>query len=199
MEIRDVIDQFMLDLEVRGRTEKTLRDYQHRLGGLAQILQDLCQVTELENVRITHLRQCVQHLLTAKKSTGVGASEVVVFLGRGGKPLGPMGVYHIIQRVKRKTGLGSIKFTPHVFRHTFAKMYLEHSGDLFKPSREMGHSDVKVTQEYLKDFSSTEARKDHNTFSPISSINLRKDRRRSKKQERSDFGMYYFLRGFWMK
>jgi integrase/recombinase XerD len=61
-------------------------------------------------------------------------------------------------------------------------MYLEHGVDLFKLSREMGHSGVGVTKEYLKDFSSVEARKDLTAFSPISNIALKKNGRIRKKQ-----------------
>ena len=47
-------------------------------------------------------------------------------------------------------------------------MYLE-EGEL---SREMGHSSVQVTKLYLEDFTSTEARKEHTSFSPNTHLNL---------------------------
>ncbi len=57
-----------------------------------------------------------------------------------------------------------VKFSAHVFRHTFAKWYLQNGGDLFNLSREMGHSDVQITKIYLEDYSSKEAHKPYIFF-----------------------------------
>ena len=54
-------------------------------------------------------------------------------------------------------------------------MYLEQGGEVFKLSREMGHSTIQVTETYLKDFRSTEARREHTAFSPISQLDLEPD------------------------
>ena len=70
----------------------------------------------------------------------------------------------------------------HTFRHTFAKFYLQRGGEVFKLSREMGHGTVQVTELYLKDFRSTEARQEHMTFSPIEEINL--SRKKSGRDKR---------------
>jgi transposase len=47
---------------------------------------------------------------------------------------------------------------------------------------EMGHSDVGVTKMYLEDFNSTEARREHTSFSPVESIELKKSQKRRKRQ-----------------
>ncbi len=99
--------------------------------------------------------------------------EPLLFIGRQG-PLHVNGIQYIIKGIKIKSGLEDIKLSAHVFRHTFAKMYLERGGDLFKLSREMGHSSVQITRIYLEDFGSTEARKDHSSFSPLTTIHLKK-------------------------
>jgi len=71
---------------------------------------------------------------------------------------------------------------PHTLRHTFSKWYLKNGGDLFKLSRELGHSSVYITAStYLGDFNSTDAREDHNDFSPIKKLNLSKDRAKLKR------------------
>ena len=69
----------------------------------------------------------------------------------------------------------------HTFRHTFAKFYLQRGGEVFKLSREMGHGTVQVTELYLKDFRSTEARQEHTAYSPIGEINLRGKKKARKK------------------
>jgi len=106
-----------------------------------------------------------------------------LFLGRGGKPLHPSGVQTILKRIQRAAGLTDIKLSAHVFRHTFAKMYLARGGEVFKLSREMGHSQVQVTEVYPRDFNSTEARKEHSAFSPIANIELKNQNKKKKKQE----------------
>jgi integrase/recombinase XerD len=104
-------------------------------------------------------------------------SERALFLGLRG-PLGSHGIECIIKRIQVKSGLTDIELHAHVFRHTFAKMYLDRGGELFKLSREMGHSDVRTTKIYLEDFGSTEARKDHNSYSPLAGIQFKKGRKR---------------------
>ncbi len=109
-------------------------------------------------------------------------SEPALFIARG-KPLRSSGVHYTIKYIQKECGLEDIKFSAHVFRHTFAKMYLDRGGDLFKLSREMGHSDVNITKMYLEDFGSTEARKDHDSFSPLVGIQIKK---RGKRKPAND-------------
>ena len=108
-------------------------------------------------------------------------NEDHLFMGHRGR-LEHSGIHEIVKRAQARSGLGDVKISPHVFRHTFAKMYMQSGGDLFKLSREMGHSDVQITKIYLEDFNSTDARKDHASFSPIGSINLKKNFKKRKKK-----------------
>ncbi len=119
--------------------------------------------------------------------------EQALFIGRFGEPLQIIGIQHILERVRRESGLDGVKFSAHVFGHTFARWYLEKGGDLFRLSREMGHSDVQITKIYLQDYSSREARKDHTTFSPISSIELKKKHQKRKKAEMTKNPLYYLF------
>ena len=108
-------------------------------------------------------------------------NEKALFLAESsdrGKPLQANGVKQVIERIKEATGIKDVRLSAHTFRHTFAKMYLENGGELFKLSRELGHSDIDVTKVYLEDFGSTEARRDHTTFSPLSRVKLKKSKGR---------------------
>jgi integrase/recombinase XerD len=111
------------------------------------------------------------------------STEEGLFVGRYGEPLKLSGVENMFKRLKRKCGLEEVRVSPHTFRHTFAKMYLEQGGELFKLSREMGHSTVQVTEGYLKQFRSAEARREHTDFSPIGQIDLKKTKRSSKRKK----------------
>ena len=47
-------------------------------------------------------------------------------------------------------GIDDVRCSPHTFRHTFSAMYLEQGGALEKLSRELGHSKVNLTEQYIK-------------------------------------------------
>jgi len=106
--------------------------------------------------------------------------------GHAGMPLGRGGMQALIIRLKRATGIDEVRLSAHTFRHTFAVMYLDEGGDLFSLSREMGHSNIKTTERYLKSFSSRNARMHHNDHSPLNRVSLRsqhKGKGRSKKSK----------------
>jgi len=107
-----------------------------------------------------------------------------VFLGRKGA-LTVEGIEQVFQRVAAASGIEGVRISPHTMRHTFSKQYLKNGGDLFKLSRELGHSDVQVTgRVYLGDFKSSDAREDHGSFSPVGDINIMKSKRGTKKQNK---------------
>ncbi len=110
--------------------------------------------------------------------------EEGLFLSQEGTPLKLSGVEQIFKRLRSRCGLEGVRVSPHTFRHTFAKMYLEQGGEVFKLSREMGHSSIQVTETYLKDFHSTEARRDHTEFSPIGLLDLLKANHPNKRNGR---------------
>jgi integrase/recombinase XerD len=65
------------------------------------------------------------------------------------------------------TGLQTWRLSAHTFRHSFARIWLEHGGELYSLSRLLGHSSVQVTEVYLREFQSRQARAHHNEFSPL--------------------------------
>ncbi|HEX4208070.1 MAG TPA: tyrosine-type recombinase/integrase [Ktedonobacteraceae bacterium] len=98
--------------------------------------------------------------------------EMALFIGRRGEPLQYAGIRSILDDVKRASGIERVRVSAHTFRHTFAKFYLERGGEVFKLSREMGHSTIQVTELYLKDYRSSEARREHTNYSPIGEVNF---------------------------
>lgn len=101
-----------------------------------------------------------------------------LFLSNRGKPLDKGTVWDVIQRAGQEAGVEGVRLSPHTFRHTFAKSYLANGGDIFSLSRLLGHSDVKTTEIYLKDFRSSDARAHHSDFSPVEKFRLGRNRRK---------------------
>ncbi|HEX8981180.1 MAG TPA: tyrosine-type recombinase/integrase [Ktedonobacterales bacterium] len=109
------------------------------------------------------------HLYRAQADDEVRA----LFTSIAGKPLTPWGVDQVLQRVREAAGIEDVKVTAHKFRHTFARTWLERGGEVYSLSRLMGHSSVKITEIYLEDFKSRQARVQHAKFSPINGLKLR--------------------------
>jgi integrase/recombinase XerD len=112
----------------------------------------------------------------------IDKNERALFIGHG-KPLVRFGIKDVVSRAKRRCGFDDLEITPHVFRHTFAKEYMDRSGDITSLSRELGHSDIKVTQVYLSDFSSYDARKKHKDRSVFNDIKVQKKKSQNKRQK----------------
>jgi integrase/recombinase XerC len=73
--------------------------------------------------------------------------EAALFVGRGGKRLGPRAVQTRVAQWARRQGL-SMHVYPHLFRHSFASHLLESSGELRGVQELLGHADISTTQIY---------------------------------------------------
>lgn len=63
----------------------------------------------------------------------------------GQKPLGPMTLRWVVERVGRRLG---IHVTPQLFRHTFATHLIDHGADIRMIQKMLGHISVGTTQSY---------------------------------------------------
>lgn len=99
-----------------------------------------------------------------------------------GKAISGPGVKGILTRLRMALDFKDVHLSPHTFIHTFARMYMAQGGDIFKLSHEMGHSSVRITQRYLEDFDSTAARKEHDSYSPLSALDISRYRKGIKKK-----------------
>ena len=70
----------------------------------------------------------------------------------------PTGLDKLLYRLRDREEIAYVRCSAHTFRHTFAYSYILNGGDILRLSRILGHTSVAVTQEYLKAFSSFEAR-----------------------------------------
>jgi site-specific recombinase XerD len=103
-----------------------------------------------------------------------------MFLTHDGLPMTPRGIYEVFLQMRAKAGIEGVRLSPHTFRHTMARMWLENGGEVFKLSRVLGHASVTVTEVYLKDFQARNARAESARFSPVESLKKRNRGDRTK-------------------
>jgi len=75
------------------------------------------------------------------------AAETALFVGRGGRRLGPRAIQARVKYWARRQGLG-VHVHPHLFRHSFASHLLESGGELRGVQELLGHADISTTQIY---------------------------------------------------
>ncbi len=85
-------------------------------------------------------------------------TEAHVFLGRRGHLLTVSGLEQIITQVGSRAHIKGVRCSPHTIRHSFAVRYLLNGGDLYKLSRLMGHTSVKITERYVASMKAWQAR-----------------------------------------
>lgn len=86
-----------------------------------------------------YLKECRPHFDTNKSD--------LVFLSRTGRPMERIGLWMLVERYGRKSGLLK-SISPHVLRHCFATHLLGGGADLRVVQELLGHSDISTTQIY---------------------------------------------------
>lgn len=109
----------------------------------------------------SHLKFSLQEYLSERKKRGCKTQYLFVSYNKDeGLTLG--GLTHWVKRLVRKSG---VKFHVHRFRHTFATNLAMQDVGAIKIQKLMGHTDLKMTQTYLRSVSTEEMRDDVNKLS----------------------------------
>lgn len=87
------------------------------------------------------------------------SSELHVFLSREDTPLSGSGAYQIIDRLGEWGHVRGVRCCVHDFRHTFAYRFMRDHSDIYRLSRLLGHTSIKMTAEYVKALPDFEIRK----------------------------------------
>lgn len=83
-----------------------------------------------------------------------------LFVNRTGRPMTKSGLGQIITRLGAWAEIENVRCSPHTFRHTFSVNFmLNNDNDIYRLSKLLGHTSVKVTENYLKSWKQIEARK----------------------------------------
>ncbi|HEX9180078.1 MAG TPA: tyrosine recombinase XerC [Burkholderiales bacterium] len=93
-----------------------------------------------------HAARALQAWL-AERATLAQSGETALFLGRGGRRIGPRAVQERLRAWALRQGLAA-KVHPHMLRHSFASHVLQSSGDLRAVQEMLGHSSISTTQVY---------------------------------------------------
>lgn len=94
-----------------------------------------------------------------------------LFLSESGLPLRPRLVQSMMSRLGQKAGVSGVRCSPHTMRHTFAKQYLMHGGDVFSLQRILGHSSLEVVRLYVN-LAPGDVSAQHRKFSPADNMEL---------------------------
>lgn len=83
-----------------------------------------------------------------------------LFVNRSAQPMTRNGLSQIITRLGEWAEIDQVRVSPHTFRHTFAVNFMRNNdNDIYRLSRLLGHTNVKVTQQYLRSWQQTDSRK----------------------------------------
>ncbi len=109
-------------------------------------------------------RQALRRVLAPRGPVEAGDP---LFVADAGSALTAHGIQQIFRRLARRERL-SVRCSPHVLRHTFARSFLRNGGDVFSLQRILGHSprSLQVTRRYL-DLDDDDLRAVHRSVSPV--------------------------------
>lgn len=153
-----------------------------RLGELINL-----EVSDIDlSSRTIHLRQTKTHsgrTVYFSERTGTWlrrylteraeSREPRLFISWDNKPLDRNTVQGQLRMYGKMAGI-SRKVSPHVLRHTFARLYIMQGGDQFSLQKILGHRTTEMTSRYV-DLFLGDIKKQHERFSPIA--HLKRDRR----------------------
>jgi site-specific recombinase XerD len=109
-------------------------------------------------------RRAIRQMLARR---GNPAASAPLFAGADGRPLAPHGIQQVMRRLSARADL-SVRCSPHILRHTFARSFLQNGGDVFSLQRILGHSpsSLQVTRRYV-DLLDDDLREIHRNASPV--------------------------------
>lgn len=105
-----------------------------------------------------------------KDKTRYRECEYFFISQRGGKGTTKIGI-EIMQEIKKQMDVRSVvRFSPHTLRHTYAHMQMRNGMDIYTLSKNMGHSSVTMTQNYLQTLKSDDFVKESIKYSTLQNL-----------------------------
>ncbi len=97
-----------------------------------------------------------------------GLPDDYLICSQNGDKIERDGLIHAVAKYNRSRDV--TKTSCHMFRHTFAKHWIINNGDIFRLQKILGHEDIKVTQQYLKDFGVYDLQESFDKYNPLESL-----------------------------
>lgn len=104
--------------------------------------------------------------LIAENRDNFGSEKQFVFLTVTGEPLERQVVRSRLHAYGKQAGITNCRVSPHTFRHTFARMYIQNGGDAFSLQRLLGHSSMDMVRKYIQ-LQQGDLEQSHERFSPV--------------------------------
>lgn len=115
-------------------------------------------------------RQALYYYLRGQSAEGLNAPLFPSARGSGvGDFLTRRGLALIVARWGKSAKVSRARCSPHTFRHTFAINYLRNGGDIFTLKTILGHTSLKMVNQYLQIANADMARQ-HATSSPVENL-----------------------------
>jgi len=125
--------------------------------------------TKNRKQQLIPLSSTLKGVLKEYRTYRKGDEDDFVFCNQYGQQIGKAGVETAIQRYNSQRGI--TKRSVHLFRHTFAKLWILNGGDIFRLQKILGHSNLDMVKEYVSMFS-TDLQQDFDTFNPLENITV---------------------------
>lgn len=75
----------------------------------------------------------------------------------------------MLKKYAAKAGVTDVRVSPHTFRHYFAIKYLRSGGNSFSLMKILGHTDISMTQRYVK-YAEADIKENHEVASPVANL-----------------------------
>ncbi len=96
-----------------------------------------------------------------------GNPEDYLFCNAYGQKFSEDSCKHSMSNYNRRRGIN--KTSLHLFRHTFAKMYILNGGDIFRLQKILGHKSIEIVKEYVNMFTD-DLKKEFDHFNPLETV-----------------------------
>ncbi len=92
-----------------------------------------------------------QYMTKARKYLTNDKKNDILFLNKEGKPLSRQGLWKLLKALGKKAKIDK-EITPHIIRRSMAIHLLENGADIYDVQAVLGHKNVNLTKDYLKNF-----------------------------------------------
>lgn len=155
-----VMENFFLGTGVRLSTAISIKisevDFENQLIKLSKT-KNRCQ-------QYIPLSASLSHILKEYLEYRGGEKDEYLFCTKYGKKLTVSGTETAIQRYNQRRGI--TRTSVHLFRHTFAKLWIMNGGDTFTLQRLLGHKSLEMVKRYVHMYGN-EVQKQYFLYNPL--------------------------------